>query len=150
MCIRDSDNTLQYALKSDVGVYTNTKLYAATSLTASKSEWKEIATINQATGEITYVKNSTSEFLLNYYGHSNAQLVAHIGVVPYTPCAIAMATQNSVYPAKSVSYTHLDVYKRQGIAHVGAFQFTDNLYQMVLVDNVRSDNQLHLRMLVEV
>lgn len=94
------DNTLQYALKSDVGVYTNTKLYAATSLTASKSEWKEIATINQATGEITYVKNSTSEFLLNYYGHSNAQLVAQIGVVPYTPCAIAMATQNSVYPAK--------------------------------------------------
>lgn len=94
------DNTLQYALRSDVGVYTNTKLYAATSLTASKSEWKEIATINQATGEITYVKNSTSEFLLNYYGHSNAQLVAQIGVVPYTPCAIAMATQNSVYPAK--------------------------------------------------
>ena len=94
------DNTLQYALKSDVGVYTNTKLYAATSLTASKSEWKEIATINQATGEITYVQNSTSEFLLNYYGHSNAQLVAQIGVVPYTPCAIAMATQNSVYPAK--------------------------------------------------
>ena len=58
------DNTLQYALKSDVGVYTNTKLYAATSLTASKSEWKEIATINQATGEITYVQNSTSEFFV--------------------------------------------------------------------------------------
>ena len=28
-----------------------------------------------------------------------------------------------------------------GIAHVRAFQFTDNLYQMVFVDNVRSDNQ---------
>ena len=37
-----------------------------------------------------------------------------------------------------------------GIAHVGAFQFTDNLYQMVFVDNVRSDNQLHLWMLVKV
>ena len=37
-----------------------------------------------------------------------------------------------------------------GIAHIRAFQFTDNLYQMVLVDDMRSDNQLHLRMLVEV
>ena len=31
-----------------------------------------------------------------------------------------------------------------GIAHVGRFSLADNLYQMVFVDNVRSDNQLHL------
>ena len=90
------DNTLEYALKSDQGVYTNTKLYAGKTRAAKV----EIAEIDQATGKITYKQNSTSEFLLNYYGHSNAQLVAQIGVVPYTPCAIAMATQNSVYPAK--------------------------------------------------
>ena len=94
------ENTLKYALKSDAGVYTNTKLYAATTANAPKSAWVAIAEINQATGEITYQQNSTSEFLLNYYGHSNAQLVAQIGVVPYTPCAIAMATMNNVYPAQ--------------------------------------------------
>ena len=37
-----------------------------------------------------------------------------------------------------------------GVAHVGAFQLADNLHQVVLVDDMRGDNQLHFRMLVEV
>lgn len=84
------ENMINHALKVDAGVFTNTTLYA---------NGTAIATINQATGNITYVNNATAKILLNAYPHDGAKHFANIGICAYSPCGIAMSLTNNVYPA---------------------------------------------------
>lgn len=89
------DNALAHALRTDAGVYTNTTLFAAKGTDAPVA----IATIDQATGNITYANNDVSKTLLNAYGHNAAAHFAKIGICAYTGCNIAFALNNGEYPA---------------------------------------------------
>ena len=89
------NNALAHALRTDAGVYTNTTLFAAKGTAAPVV----IATIDQATGNITYANNDVSKTLLNAYGHNAAAHFAKIGICAYTGCNIAFALNNGEYPA---------------------------------------------------
>ncbi len=89
-------SVVEDTLSADVtkGIYTNNKL-----LCKVGSIEYTIATIDQTDGEVTWNINDISSKLLNEYSCANradAKLFAHIGVVAYSPCGVAMSATGNV------------------------------------------------------
>lgn len=90
-------NMGNHALLASTGEYNNDALYA---------NGVKIATLDQATGVLSYENNPTSRALLNHYGsgprnnedRTDAQLAFNVGVCYYNPaCDVALKLTNGQY-----------------------------------------------------